>query len=314
MKLITLCFPIYNEEDNITRLYTEILTIIAPLQESYQFKLLFINDGSTDSSLEIIHTLQSSDNRVQYIDFSRNFGKDIALTAAFDHAEGDAIIIMDADLQHPPELIPQMIAEWEQGYHDVYGQRIARQQESFVRIYTSRIYYKVLNKISKHTVLQGSGDFRLLDRVCITALQKMTETQRYTTGMFTWIGYRKKAIPYTAQPRFAGTSKWRWPNLFSLAFNGILSYSIIPLRIASAIGIFTALLSLLYMIYIICTTLFFGNPIPGYPTIICLILFIGGIQLLAIGIVGEYIDKIHIEVKKRPNYLIQTITMGPNTP
>lgn len=305
MKTITVCIPMYNEEDNLRVLHKKLNSLSDEYKGKYNFEFLFINDGSLDNSLSIVKELSKKDSRVKCVDLSRNFGKEIAMLAGFDYASGDAIIIMDADLQHPPSTIPKMIKEWEKGYQDVYGKRITRHGESFLKKAFSKMYYKILSHLSSVPVLPAVGDFRLLDRKCIDAIKKVRETQRYTKGIYMWIGFKKKEITFEASERFAGETKWKFSSLVRLAIDGIISDSVVPLRLSLISGIIIATFSFLYLIYTLVTTILFGNTTPGYPTLTILLLFLSGTQLFFVGIIGEYIGKIFIEVKQRPPYLIQ---------
>lgn len=295
----------YNERNNVFPLYKELVKIADLYTNKYRFEFLFVNDGSIDDSLDKVKELTEIDKRVKYVDLSRNFGKEIAMLAGFDHAKGDAIIMMDADLQHPPEAIPLMIEGWEEGYQDVYGKRVTREGESFFKRTTSKLYYKVLGKLSTVPVLPAVGDFRLLDRKCIDSITRLRESQRYTKGMYMWIGFRKKEIEFVAQKRHTGETKWKLKSLVKLAVDGVISDSTTPLRISLYSGMFISLISFIYMIYIFIKTLIFGSSTPGFPTLTILILFLSGSQLISLGVVGGYIGKIYNEVKNRPPYLIQ---------
>lgn len=305
MKLITICTPMYNEEENIEKFYYEIIKTILPLENKYEFEFLFINDGGLDESLSKVIALKKKDPRIKYVDLSRNYGKEIAMAAGFDYALGDAVITMDSDLQHPPVIILEMIKEWEKGYQDVYGKRRERPGESWLKKKTSSTYYDLLEKFSKTPVLPGVGDFRLLDRICIDGIKKLRETQRYTKGLYMWVGYRKKEVLFDAEERYAGETKWKWSALIDLAIEGITSSTIFPLRMASITGGIVSIVTFIYMVYVFFSTLIFGNEVSGYPSTIILILFLGSLQLLFLGIIGEYVGKIFIEVKNRPLYLIQ---------
>lgn len=305
MRKISICAPVYNESENIEAFYKAIVSIFSLLKEKYSFELLFVDDGSSDDSLKKIKQLHSQDCRVQYVELSRNYGKEIAMAAGFDYAQGDAVITMDADLQHPPETILEMIDCWEQGYQDVYGKRIDREGESWLKKKCSQWYYSILKRFSKVPVLPGVGDYRLLDRVCIEGIKKLREGQRYTKGLYMWIGYKKKEVSFIARERNAGVTKWNGAALFGLAIDGVISNTLLPLRFSIFLGLAVSLVSFLYMLYVFVTTIFFGTDVPGYPSLAILILLLGGIQLLAIGIIGEYIGKIYMEVKNRPLYLIQ---------
>ncbi|MBO0419481.1 glycosyltransferase involved in cell wall biosynthesis [Vagococcus fluvialis] len=305
MKLITFCIPMYNESENIKELHRQLNILSEQFINKYNFEFLFINDGSIDNSLDIVKELAKSDERISFVDLSRNFGKEVAMLAGFDYCKGDAIIMMDADLQHPPATIPQMIKEWENGYQDVYGKRVTREGESFFKKKTSELYYKILGNFSQIPVLPAVGDFRLLDRVCIDSMVKIRESQRYTKSMYMWIGFKKKEVEFESNERFAGQTKWKLKSLIQLAIDGIVSDSKVALRLSFYSGIIISLMSFIYMIYILIKTLLVGSTTPGFPTLTVLILFLSGSQLIFQGIMGEYIGKIYTEVKNRPPYLIQ---------
>ncbi|MGX6969579.1 glycosyltransferase family 2 protein [Vagococcus bubulae] len=313
MKKITICVPMYNEEENLAVLYDKLDLLSKEYIGSYEFEFLFVNDGSMDQSLSIVKTLSKEDSRVKCVDLSRNFGKEIAMLAGFDYATGDAIIIMDADLQHPPSTIPKMIVEWEKGYQDVYGKRVTRHGESFFKKAFSKMYYKILTRFSSVPVIPAVGDFRLLDRKCIDSIKKIRETQRYTKGIYMWIGFKKKEITFEANERFAGETKWQFKSLVKLAIDGIISDSVVPLRLSLYSGVAIATFSFLYLIYTLITTLVHGSATPGYPTLTILLLFLSGTQLFFMGIIGEYIGKIFIEVKRRPPYLVQEFVTQEQT-
>ena len=302
MKLITILLPCYNEEQSIELLYSSLKEVTDKISE-YSFEYLFINDGSADATISIVKSLREKDCRVCYVDLSRNFGKENAMLAGFDYAKGDAVIIMDADLQHPPTLIPEMLAIWNNGeVQDVYAKRITRGKESWLRKRLSLLYYKILDKSTRFEILQNVGDFRLLDRQAIEALKNLRETERYTKGMYCWIGFKKQEILFDQQDRVAGESKWNFFSLLNLAVEGLTSFTTAPLRIAGYIGGGVAFLSFLYALYYVVKTLIYGDPVAGFPTLIIVILFMGGLQLLALGILGEYVGRIFNEVKRRPVY------------
>ncbi|TMN21634.1 glycosyltransferase family 2 protein [Lentibacillus cibarius] len=303
MKTITILIPTCNEEDVLHHLYGRLIPVINQ-NPGYLFELFFINDGSTDQSIKIIKELRESDNRISYLELSRNFGKETAMIAGLDYARGDAVIIIDADLQDPPELISEMIRYWEEGYDDIFAKRKSREGESWLKICTSSAYYKLLKKLSRIPIQEDTGDFRLLDRRCVEALKQMREAQRYTKGMFSWIGYNKKEIPFDRDPRMAGKTKWNYRRLFDLAIEGITSFTTTPLRISSLFGLLVSGFAFIYMIWIIGKTLIFGESVMGYPSLMTVILFMGGIQLLSMGIIGEYLGRVFNETKKRPLYFI----------
>ena len=272
---------------------------------TYNWEFLFVNDGSTDNSLQQMIRLHSEDSHYNYVDLSRNYGKEIGMMAGFDYATGDALIIMDADMQHPVDVIPEMLRWWEQGYDDVYAERTSSKETWFKRK-TSQWYYSLLQRLTRVPIQKNTGDFRLLDRSCIEALKSMRETERNTKGMYSWIGFRKKGIAYQQKERSAGETKWSTKALFSLAMNGILSYTIAPLRIASLVGLAVSATAFFYLVYILVTTMVYGEPVAGYPTIMVTVLFLGGVQLLCLGIIGEYLGRVFNEVKGRPGYFINS--------
>lgn len=302
-KLITILIPAYNEEEVLTPLLQRLKGVTGKLP-NYSFEFLFVNDGSTDRTLEMLRKMAKVHSEISYVNLSRNFGKEVAMLAGFDHINGDAVIILDADLQDPPELIPRMIRYWEKGYDDVFAKRNTRAGETWFKKWSSNSYYKILQKVSSIPIQNNTGDFRLLDRKCIEALKQMRESERYTKGMFSWIGFNKKELLFDREPRAAGTTKWNYKKLFNLAVDGLTSSTVAPLRISSFFGIVISIFALLFMLFIFVRTLVFGGSVPGYPSLMTVILFLGGIQLISLGIIGEYLGKVFNETKKRPAYLI----------
>lgn len=302
MKLITIIIPCYNEEDVLPHLLQR-LTEVTNSITNYAFEFLFVNDGSTDNTIQMLKDYRQQDSRVRYVDLSRNFGKEIGMLAGMDYAKGDAAIIIDADLQHPPEKIIEMIEWWEKGYDDVYTVRLNR-EESFLKKWTSKLYYKLLQQMTEENVYPNTGDFRLLDRKCIDALTSMRETERYTKGMYGWIGFKKKKLTYIEKERAAGETKWRFKHLFKLAIDGLTSYSTVPLRLSSIIGIVISLIGFFFLILEIIKIMIKGPEVAGYGTLLVGILFMGGIQLISLGIIGEYLSRVFIETKGRPPYLV----------
>ena len=303
-KKISILIPAYNEQDVLPHLY-ERLSKLAGETPNYVFEFLFVNDGSRDKTLEIIKSYAEKDPRVAYINLSRNFGKETAMIAGLDNANGDATVIIDADLQDPPELIPQMIEYWEQGYDDVYARRTNRLGESWLKKSTSKAFYKILQRSTSIPIQQDTGDFRLLSRRCVEALRQIRESQRYTKGMFSWIGYSKKEITYSRDPRLAGKTKWSYLKLLDLAVEGIVSFTTTPLRISTYVGLLVSVFAFAYTIYLVVRTWLFGTDLAGYPSMMAVILFLGGVQLLSLGIIGEYIGRIFNETKHRPLYFIE---------
>lgn len=309
MKKVTLLIPAYNEAPVLDKLY-ERLTKLADSVSDYSFEFLFVNDGSRDKTLEIIASLAEKDPRISYVNLSRNFGKEIAMIAGIDHVDSDALVIIDADLQDPPELIPDMIKLWEEGYDDVYARRSSRLGESWLKKFTSSLFYKLLQKSTHIPIQRDTGDFRLLDRRCVDALKQIRESQRYTKGFFSWIGYKKKEITYVRDPRAAGETKWNYFKLINLAIDGIVSFTTAPLRISTVFGLIVSLLAFLYIIVIVVRVMLYGVDVGGYPSIMAAILFLGGVQLLSLGIIGEYIGRIFNESKQRPLYFVEQYHNG----
>lgn len=308
-KTISILIPAYNEAAGLHHLYERLdkLSLDTP---HYDFEFLFVNDGSRDRTLEIIKQLTAKDQRISYVNLSRNFGKETAMIAGLDHVRGDATVIIDADLQDPPELVPEMISYWEQGYDDVYARRVSRAGETWLKKVTSAAFYRVLQKSTRIPIQQDTGDFRLLDRRCVEALKQLRESQRYTKGMFSWIGYKKKEITYSRDPRFAGETKWNYFKLFDLAIEGIVSFTTVPLRWSSLLGSLISGVAFLYILYLLIRP-FFGVPTgAGYSSLMAVILFLGGVQLLSLGIIGEYIARIFNETKHRPLYFVEEYHAG----
>jgi glycosyltransferase involved in cell wall biosynthesis len=303
MKKVSLLIPAYNEEETIPLLYNELNNVIDNIS-GYEFEILIINDGSSDNTLNILRNLQQRDSRINYISFSRNFGKEIAMAAGFDYVTGDAAVILDADLQDPPELIKEMIMYWEEGYDDVYAKRRSREGESWFKKFTSATFYKLLQKMTKISIQEDTGDFRLLDRRAIESLKKLREKQRYTKGMFSWIGFNKKEILFDRKPRAAGETKWNYLKLFNLALEGVTSFTTSPLRISTILGILVSIFSMVYMFIVLIKSLIWKDPVQGYPSMMVTILFLGGVQLVSLGIIGEYVGRIFNETKYRPLYII----------
>ena len=302
-KKVTILVPAYNEQEVLPMLYDRLKAIMDDLNK-YEFEILFINDGSKDNTLQVIRDLRQKDNRVCYVNLSRNYGKETAMMAGLDYLKGDCVILIDADLQDPPELIPEMIKYWEEGYDDVYAKRRSRQGETFLKKLTSWGYYRVLQYMTKIEIQKDTGDFRLLDRRCVEALKKLRESQRYTKGLFSWIGYNKKEILYDRDSRAAGKTKWNYRQLINLSIDGITSFTTAPLRLATISGILVSIIGFLYMFVIIFKTLFFGIDVAGYASMMVIILFLGGLQLIFLGIIGEYLGRAFYETKGRPLYFI----------
>ena len=301
---ISVVVPVYNEEESLEAFYEAVSDQLNRLDLSWE--MVFVNDGSKDRSLEILQLLHTRDSRVHVIDFARNFGNQIALSAGFEFASGHAVIIMDADLQHPPDLLPEMIRLWkEENYLGVYTIRSYGQSVGRFKRWTSSLFHKVLNKLSDLNLPEGISDFRLLDRKIVDYLNEMKESSRFLRAQISWLGFRQTGVPYTAAPRVAGRSKFSLRKLLQLSLDGMTGFSIKPLRAIIYFGMLTALVGVLYAFVIVGNTLFFGQDVPGWPTLIVAILFMGGIQLISLGVIGEYIGKIYLETKQRPLYVVQ---------
>ena len=296
--------PCYNEQQTLGPLVTRVQSLAAD-ETSVDWEVLFVDDGSTDDTARILADLAGQDGRVAFLSFSRNFGKETAMLAGLDHVHGDATVILDADLQDPPELIPEMIHWWRQGYDDVYARRRSRAGETWMKKWSSHAYYSLLQHTTRIPIQRDTGDFRLLDRRCVEALRGLRESQRNTKALFSWIGYRKKELLFDRDARVAGETKWSYPKLVGLAIEGITSFTTAPLRAASVAGFVISALAIVYMVFIIVRTLLGYNDLAGYPSLIAIVLFLGGVQLLCLGVIGEYIGRIFIETKRRPGYLVQ---------
>ncbi|MBK0421644.1 glycosyltransferase family 2 protein [Leucobacter sp. CSA2] len=300
---VTILVPVFNEEEVIELFLETLFTHLAEI-EATEFEVLFVDDGSRDASLSIIQNLATRDSRISYLSLSRNFGKERAMIAGLDAVTTDAVIIMDVDLQDPPGLISEMIQEWRNGADDVYAKRRTRHGENWLKRTTAHAYYRILQRTTRIEVQQNTGDFRLLDRKCIDALTLFRESERYTKGMFSWIGFTKKEILFDRDPRAAGRTKWNYGGLINLAIDGITSFTTAPLRVSTVLGILVSLAAFIYLIVIVLRTLLWGSDLQGYPSMMVVILFLGGVQLLSVGVIGEYIGRIFNESKNRPLYLI----------
>ena len=303
MDHITIIVPCYNEAEVVHPFYTAVEAATAGIADC-AFTYLFIDDGSRDDTRAAIRALAEEHANVRYLSFTRNFGKEPAMMAGLDYADGDAVILMDADLQHPPALIPAMVAHWRAGYDDVCAKRTDRRDETFLKRTMANLFYRSMQAVSRFTLQRDVGDFRLLDRRCVAAMRLLRENQRFTKGLFTWIGFQKKELPFQVQPRAAGKTTWSYPALLSLAIEGITSFTTAPLRLTTVLGLFVSALALLYMLVVLVDALVYGDPVAGYPTLMTVLLFLGGVQLLSLGIIGEYLGRVFTESKHRPCYLI----------
>ncbi|HIG65569.1 MAG TPA: glycosyltransferase [Methyloprofundus sp.] len=302
-ELLSIIIPFHNEQEVISECQRRISAAVAAID--MQIEILYVNDGSKDDSLDILIALMQQDKRIKIIDLSRNFGKETAMTAGLDVAKGDAVVIIDADLQDPPELITEMVKIWRTGFDVVYAKRTKRKGESLVKKATARLFYKLINKISDHEIPENVGDFRLMSRQAVDALNQVRERKRFMKGLFAWIGFPQTAIEYSRDPRLAGKTNWNYRKLTKFAIEGISSFTQEPLRLATYMGFLTAFGAFALGLFYIIKTLMFGDAIQGFPTLITVILFFSGVQLLSIGILGEYIGHMFIESKQRPLYFIK---------
>ncbi|MGC8592422.1 glycosyltransferase family 2 protein [Acidithiobacillus sp.] len=300
---ISLVVPCHNESDNIPALYTRVRAVMESVGRSWE--LICINDGSTDDTLERLLALHDKDPRIIVLDLSRKFGKEAALTAGLDFARGDVAIPLDADLQDPPELIPELLAKWRDGYEVVNAVRISRDGESWLKRASAHAFYRVINRMSTVDIPADTGDFRLISRPALEALKNLPERRRFMKGLFAWVGFKTASVYYHREPRHAGRTKWNYWRLWHFAVEGITSFSQVPLQLASYLGFLVSLLAFLYAISLVINTLAYGNPVNGYPSLMVTLLFLGGVQLMALGIIGEYLARIYEESKHRPVYLVR---------
>lgn len=304
MKTVDIVIPCYNEEESIDIFYEECNKLVSEI-ENYSFNYMFINDGSKDKTLDKIKLLLRKNLNIDYISFSRNFGKEAAILAGLKESKSDYVILMDVDLQHPPRLILKMISYIEEGYDSVAARRVARNGEKKYREYFSKKFYKLINKISDVKITEGATDYRIMTRQMVNCVLELEERQRFTKGIFEWIGFNTKWIDYESEERAAGTTKWSYIGLLKYALEGIVGFSTAPLKLSSFTGVIISSFSFIYFLITLIKTLIKGIDMPGYASIVCFITFLGGIQLIALGVIGEYLSKTYLEVKRRPNYFIK---------
>lgn len=304
-RTLTVLVPCYNEQETLPILFERMSNLVDSKPKGLILSLLFVDDGSRDDTRTLIRQYASMHSYVHYIFLSRNFGKEKAMLAGIHHADTDGLVIMDADLQDPPELIPEMAKYWFEGYEDVYARRRSRKGESWAKKFTSHMYYRVLQKVSRVSIQEDTGDFRLLDRKCVDALKRLNESERNSKALFSWIGFRKYEFLYDRDARAAGNSKWKLGRLIHLALDGITSFTTAPLKLATWIGLGVSFLAIVYALIILFRTLVMGVDLPGYASTMIAILLLGGLQLLSLGIIGEYLGRVFMQTKDRPNYLIE---------
>jgi glycosyltransferase involved in cell wall biosynthesis len=294
--------PVFNEAENLRALVARLIPALEACCAS--FEAIFVDDGSSDATLETLRDLNAADSRLAAISFSRNFGKEVAIAAGLDHARGKAVVIMDADLQHPPEAIEAFVAKWREGYKNIYGQRVDRSADPKMRSALTQIYYALLDNFGDVSLPHGAGDFRLLDRQAVDALAKLREHTRFSKGLYAWIGFKSIGVPFAVEERASGQSKFSYAKLFRFALDGLMSFSSIPLRVWTYVGLAISAFALVMAAYFFIRTALFGVDVPGFPSLIVSIAFFSGVQLISLGVLGEYVARIFAEVKDRPLYLV----------
>jgi polyisoprenyl-phosphate glycosyltransferase len=296
--------PAYNEAAGLPEFHRRLAAVMEGLARPWN--VLYVNDGSTDDTLKILHGLRGQDGHVAVINLSRNFGKEVAMTAGLDHADADAIIVIDSDLQDPPEVIPDLVAVWRNGYDIVYAQRSAREGETWLKKTTATLFYRLMADVGTINMPRNTGDFRLMSWRVVEALRHLRENHRFMKGLFAWVGYPSKAVLYQRCPRHAGTTKWNYWKLWNFAIEGITSFTVMPLKVASYLGLLVSIFAALFIIQLVIRTVLFGNPVAGYPSLMAVVLFLGGVQLLTLGVIGEYLGRVFNETKRRPLYLVES--------
>lgn len=306
---LTVVVAAHDEAECLPALHARIVAVLRRL-DNVDGRVLYVDDGSRDGTWTVMQRLARDDERVQLLRLSRNFGKEAALTAGLDHVEAGAAMILDADGQDPPELIPQFVALWREGHDDVHGTRIAREGEGWFKRATASLFYRVIGHLSRTPIPADTGDFRLLSPRSLDALRQLRERHRFMKGLFGWVGYNQVALPYRREPRLAGSSKYGWWKLWNFALEGITGFSTVPLRVATYLGLLTALVAFIAAVWVVVKALLWGDPVAGWPTMMVVILFLGGVQLIALGLIGEYLGRLYEESKQRPLYLIDTWQPG----
>ncbi len=299
---LSVIIPVHNESANIAPLCERLLPVLNRITSIWE--VVFVDDGSQDDTLDIIKDFSRREPRIGAVSFSRNFGKEIAIAAGLDHARGDAVVIMDADLQHPPEMVETFVERWQEGYMMVYGQRTDRSDETRIKRGFAQLFYRLFARFGEISLPEGAGDFRLIDRKGVEVLRTLGEKARFSKGLYAWIGFRATGVPFVVEERRFGTTKWSFRKLFRFAFDGIAAFSTVPLRVWTYLGFLISFLSIATAIFFFVRTLLFGTDLPGFPSLIVSIMFFSGIQLMSLGIIGEYVGRIFAEVKRRPLYVV----------
>jgi glycosyltransferase involved in cell wall biosynthesis len=308
MQSLTVVVPAYNESEGLREFHRRLAAVFDTLD--LDCTVLYVDDGSRDDTFEVMRSLHALDARVGTLKLSRNFGKELAMTAGLDHCDADAVVMIDADLQDPPEVIANFVAKWREGYDVVYGTRSSRAGETALKKVTSSAFYRVMERLSDKPIPRDTGDFRLMSRRVVDALKLVRERQRFMKGLFTWVGYRQFSLVYDRDPRFAGDTKWNYWRLWNFALEGITSFSSAPLKLATYVGFLSAAVAFLFGVWVFAKALFFGDAVKGYPSLMVVVLFLGGMQLMALGVIGEYLGRTYVESKQRPLYLIDRFEPG----
>ena len=311
---ISIVAPAYNEQEVLGEFHRRVTEVMAGL--GCQYEIVLVNDGSRDNTLALMYALRERDPHISVVDLSRNFGKEIALSAGLDHTKGDVVVVLDSDLQDPPELIPQMLDIWREGYDVVYGMRTARDGETWFKKATAKYFYRLIKSVSRVDIPKDTGDFRLMSRRAVEALSKLREEHRFMKGLFAWVGFPSSPFLYRRDPRAAGETKWNYWKLWNFALEGITSFTVAPLKVSTYLGMLIAVLALLYAVFVIWKALVYSDPVRGYPSLMTVVLFLGGVQLISVGLLGEYVGRIFNEVKRRPLYLVNRLLQSelPGTP
>lgn len=305
MPSVSVVAPAYNEQEVLGEFHRRVSEVMRSLGCDYE--IVLVNDGSRDNTLALMHALRAADPHVTVVDLSRNFGKEIALSAGLDHTKGEVVIVLDSDLQDPPEFIPQMLEIWREGYDVVYGTRTVRDGESWFKKMTAKYFYRLIKQVSRVDIPKDTGDFRLMSRRAVQALSLLREEHRFMKGLFAWVGFPSKPFLYRRDPRAAGETKWNYWKLWNFAIEGITSFTVAPLKMSTYLGLFVAVVSLVYALFVIWKAMMYGDPVRGYPSLMAVILFLGGVQLISVGLLGEYVGRIFNEVKRRPLYLVNRL-------
>ena len=309
---LSVVVPVYNEAEVINELHRRLRQAMDGTGADWE--VIYVNDGSHDATLQKLEALRRSEPEVALVNLSRNFGKEIATTAGLDHAHGEAVIVMDGDLQDPPEVIPRLVAAWHDGADMVYAQRRMRQGDTWLKKATAAIFYRVMWRLGDVPLPPNVGDFRLMSRRVVDALLQLREQHRFMKGLFAWVGFPTTAVVYDREPRVAGKTKWSFWKLWNLAIEGITSFSVAPLKLATYVGLATAIFAALFTGQLVLRTVLFGNPVAGYPSLMAVVLFLGGVQLITLGIIGEYLGRVFNETKQRPLYLVERYARSEATP